>query len=278
MSSLAQNHGCVFIAPYKNSYLLTHSATGECRRIDRCTRYHNDYIMFTPQGFGYYQRDGQTIWVSTTLNFEVHRGAEDDDGFLIARDSKERIDIRNLFDRSAVFTLAIRIGSAGHPHTLKVGRYEFSKIGSRLMWSVEDLYEACGLEWPGESSSTSKSIGRGLERWQTFAVVKVGLDPSHVRNSRPYIHPNNLLDVDLAALRQFKFHSMSSAAMLAVIVKWLGLAQQAGGLSREDLKLGVVDVAEGILNGHLEKDANFNCFLDPSWDPPRPPTGRLEMQ
>eukprot|EP00974_Lingulodinium_polyedra_P107117 10370252-Lingulodinium_polyedra.AAC.1 len=136
--------------------------------------------------------------------------------------------------------------------------------GCRVWWNLEQLYRLLGME---SKHDPGRWLQSGWQRWENFLVEQLRLSSMHLVKKGSSIQG----EAKVADSRM-----ISIAALVGLLVRWVSLPCNHGGMSGEDgAKLRAVLECMIKMFAQQPEEEHITIYQDPhcTWQPPAWPSG-----
>lgn len=223
------------------------------------------------EGLGYVTHDNldESIWCASLMRFQLYRCAS---GQIVAQmgDRWETLE-EHLVRRRAV---SVDVDMSASTHVaLHAAVFVAPQNGAHIFWSAPDLIASVGKGTRRAVSCKSKLYHEpwnAWDRWLETLQLK-----GHLRRSKAYSASNNSASAsdDLEQWRVLGYFSMSSFAMMSLLLRFALLPRARGGLRDPEIKESCVLMFSSILSW-AGVPGEVHLFAGGAdWQPPMLPTG-----
>lgn len=184
--------------------------------------------------------------------------------------------LADLFSERTLCSVGFRVGTTQQLVSLQILRHRFANQGCMLWRSLPEVYTAAALQVDNRGA---KWVYHSFAAWQRY-LSSLGMDAG-VYLKRVYTKESVRDSAEGALLqdRVQEFPCASTAALFALMVRWMSVSTQAGGLKRETDRDKVFVMFEALLFRLRSARVEIRIAddVDVAWEPPLQPEGEVEF-
>ena len=201
---------------------LFSSITGECRLLPPLPGHEQYSLHFDDNGYAFLQGPvGTTSWAQPMLKYGAFENGSSETWVMHTK-SKQAMWPSEVQEMHHACMLKLVFGVPAGPRSLCLWHFPLAGCGVHLWWSMPSIVQAL-------SFATGKRVSRFVNKSLGPLGRLVGShglpDGPHIRRSKPYSDVQ-----ENYGSRRLDAHSVSTSALLAILVTWCGAPKHQGRL------------------------------------------------